>query len=90
MICVELTFTDDPARLAVRPAHRDQVAALHERGDLLLAGPWADDSGALLIFDVDRDRLTEIMAADPYYETPGVTVASIRRWRPLQEVPEPR
>lgn len=83
MICVELSFTDEPARLAARPAHRDRLRALHERGELLLAGPWDDDSGALLIFTVDRARLDRIMADDPYFTTSGVGVVSVRVWCPI-------
>jgi hypothetical protein len=43
-----------------------------------------DDSGALLIFDVDsEDDLESVLAEDPYYRAPGVTVASKRRWTPI-------
>jgi uncharacterized protein YciI len=83
MICVELSFIDHPARLAARPAHRDRLRTLHEQGELLLAGPWEDDSGALLVFTVDRARLDQIMAEDPYFTTTGVEVVSLREWRPI-------
>jgi uncharacterized protein YciI len=81
---VELRFDGNPARLDMRPAHRDRLRDLHERGVLRKAGPWADDSGALLIFDVDsEDELERVLGEDPYYRTPGVTVASKRRWEPI-------
>jgi uncharacterized protein YciI len=80
---VELTFSDDPARLAARPAHRDRLLRLHAAGELLMAGPWGDDSGAQLIFRADRARLDEIIAGDPYYRTDGVRIGSIREWRPV-------
>ncbi|MGI5211851.1 YciI family protein [Plantactinospora sp. CA-290183] len=84
MIVLELSFTDDPARLAARPAHREQLARLHAEGRLVAAGPWRDDSGALLLFDVDDETAArEIMSADPYYRTPGVTVVGLRHWRPV-------
>lgn len=83
MICVELSFTNDHARLAARPAHRERLRALHEQGALLLAGPWEDDSGALLVFTVDRARVDRIMAEDPYYTTAGVDVVSLRAWCPI-------
>lgn len=75
MMCVELQFDDDTARLEARPQHRKRLAQLHSEGDLVLAGPWADDSGALLIFSTDDKRVREIMQDDPYYTTPGVTGA---------------
>lgn len=83
MFAIELSFTDDPRRLAARPAHRERLAQLHAEGTLVLAGPWSDDSGALLVFRVDRAQLDEVLASDPYYRTPGVSVVAIREWHPV-------
>jgi uncharacterized protein YciI len=84
MYAVQLALSDDPARLALRPAHRERLAGLAADGKLLAAGPWSDDAGALLVFVVDdRDALDAIMAADPYYSAPGVTVTSVQEWNPV-------
>ena len=89
MWIIELRFsaadaTHTAARLAARPAHRDRLAGHHAAGRLLAAGPFADDSGALLVFDVaDRAELDRVLDADPYYGLPGVEVTSIREWRPV-------
>ncbi|MFI0862569.1 YciI family protein [Streptomyces smyrnaeus] len=83
MLILELAFTDSAVRLAARPAHRQRLTELHVQGQVLAAGPWADDSGAVLIFDATRAELDAIMAADPYYTTPGVQVVSIRDWTPV-------
>ncbi|MEV0408173.1 YciI family protein [Actinoallomurus sp. NPDC050550] len=83
MLIVELAFTEHPERLAARPAHRQFLARLHADGRLIAAGPWADDSGAMLIFDVDRPGLDAIMDADLYYNTPGVRVHDVREWTPI-------
>lgn len=83
MFVLELAFTDDPRRLAARPAHRQRLAELHAAGQLVMAGPWQDDSGALLVFRADRTAMDAILAADPYYATPGVCVRSLRYWRPI-------
>ena len=83
MICVELAFTADPRRLRARPAHRQRLAQLHHDGVLFAAGPWADDSGALLIFRLDERGIRAELDTDPYYATPGVTIASIRAWTPV-------
>ncbi|MFW6693421.1 YciI family protein [Streptomyces sp. MAR4 CNX-425] len=83
MLVLELRFAPDPARLAARPAHRDRLARLHRDGTLRAAGPWADDSGALLVFDATRERLDAIMADDPYYRAPGVEVVGVREWAPV-------
>lgn len=84
MYAVQLAFSDDAARLALRPQHRERLAHLAAEGRLLAAGPWADESGALLVFAVPtRDELDAIMAADPYYRSPGVTVAWVHEWNPV-------
>jgi uncharacterized protein YciI len=84
MFAVHLTFTDDSGRLALRPAHRERLARLVADGKLLAAGPWSDDTGALLVFSVgERHELDAILAADPYYSAPGVTVTSVREWNPV-------
>jgi uncharacterized protein YciI len=81
---VELTLTDDPARLAARPAHRQRLAQLHADGVLVMSGPFADDSGALLIFDIDDpDELDRILAEDPYYSAPGVRIVRRQPWSPI-------
>lgn len=80
---LELDFTDASERIDARPAHRTFLAQLYEDGRLLAAGPWADDSGALLLFDVDRAELDSILDTDPYYHTKGVSVARIREWTPV-------
>lgn len=89
MWTLELRFSTDnaehtAARLAARPAHRASLTELHARGQLHAAGPFADDSGALLLFDVpDRAALDRLLDADPYFRLPGVELASVREWSPV-------
>lgn len=83
MIVVELAFGNQPARLAARPAHRRRLAELRARGTLVMAGPWADDSGALLVFDAQRSEVDDVIAGDPYYTTEGVTIVGLREWLPV-------
>lgn len=85
LFAVELVFHPDrDKRLAVRPAHREYLGQLTERGVLRISGPWADETGALLIYAVaDREELQAVLDADPY--TPAGVVASttIREWVPV-------
>jgi uncharacterized protein YciI len=84
MFLVELAFGSDPERLAARPAHRDTLLHLHRIGAVRMAGPFHDDTGALLVFDVaDGASLERLIDADPYYRTPGVTVVRKQEWNPL-------
>ena len=83
MVCVELAFTNDPRRLAARATHRQRLDELYERGVLAAAGPWGDDSGALLIFRLDEPGARAEIGADPYYTAPGVQIVNIRTWTPV-------
>lgn len=84
MWIVELAFTEAPERLAARPAHRQRLTALHAEGVVRMSGPLADDSGAVIVFDVpDRAAVDALLAEDPYYSTPGVRVVGAREWAPF-------
>lgn len=83
-MAIELALSPTPERLAARPAHRAIVAELHARGVVHAAGPWADDSGALILVVGGADAAEEVLAGDPYYRaTPGVRVVSVREWTPV-------
>jgi uncharacterized protein YciI len=83
MFIVELAFDDNPERLQARPAHRERLDRLHQDGIVRMAGPFADDTGALLVFDTDASGLAAILEQDPYYNTPGVTVVRRSEWKPF-------
>lgn len=84
MWIIELAFTNEEARLAARAAHRQRLTDLHRAGVVLMAGPFADETGAIIIVDVpDRGAVDEIIRSDPYFTTPGVTVRHVRRWQPF-------
>jgi len=84
LFVVELAFGTNPDRLALRPAHRQMLQELHKKKKVLMAGPWADDSGALLLFDAEtKDHVKTLMDEDPYYKAPGVTIKTIRAWTPV-------
>ncbi|GHH36287.1 YciI family protein [Lentzea cavernae] len=81
---VELVFgPDSEKRLAVRPEHREYLASLVEKGVVVASGPYADDTGALIIYEAaDEAAVKAIIAADPY--TPaGVAEWTVREWNVL-------
>lgn len=84
---LQLAFDrDDDKRLQLRPRHREHLQSLLAEGKLVMAGPWKDDSGALLIFDVaDEHEMNAILARDPYgYDVAGaVSIVSLREWAPI-------
>jgi len=77
-----LTFGDEVRRLETRPRHRAYLAELLREGKLHESGPWADDSGALLIYEAaDEAEARALLAADPYSQTPGVVAAAqLKEW----------
>lgn len=81
---VRLVFDrDEAARLEVRPKHREYLASLAADGRLRLAGPFSDQQGAQLVYEVaDRAELDAVLAADPYFDRPEpvATVEEIREW----------
>ena len=84
MFVVELALTDDPRRLAARPAHRELLARLRDEGLVMMAGPFADDSEAIVILDLpDVAAVERFLADDAYYTTPGVTVVRKVEWAPV-------
>ena len=85
MFVVELAFgPQQEERLAARPAHRQVLGRWHAEGLVVTAGPYTDESGALLLFDVpDVEELDRLLDEDPYYRTPGVTVVRKQEWSPV-------
>ena len=80
---VELEYgADTERRLEVRPAHREYSQGLSERGILLAGGPYTDDKGALLVYEVaDADELRDVLDADPYTTSGVIAATSVREWK---------
>jgi uncharacterized protein YciI len=82
LFALQLKFTDPERRTEVRPAHRDYLAELKEAGKLVTAGPFADQSGALLIYDVaDEAELRDILAKDPYTTADVYEIITLAEWQ---------
>jgi uncharacterized protein YciI len=82
LFAVTLTFTNDAdRRQQVRPTHREYLKKLLDEGKLHESGPFVDDSGALVIYDVaDLAEVQEILANDPYAPAGIVESVTINEW----------
>jgi uncharacterized protein len=81
---LEIKFKDDEKRLQVRPAHRAFLAERLAERKLVTAGPWADDSGALLVFEAGSEaELRELLTTDPYRIANVYDEVSLREWQPI-------
>ncbi|GAA2037186.1 YciI family protein [Pseudokineococcus marinus] len=78
----EIAYTAAPEVVAAsRPAHREHLAALHARGALVLSGPWADGTGACLVYRADDEAAVRgMLADDPFLRDGVVEVLSVREW----------
>ena len=86
IFAVQLKFdaSGTEARMQVRPAHREYLAFLKESGKLVEAGPFADESGALLVYDVaDEAELRDILAKDPYTPAGVYELGLLKEWNQI-------
>lgn len=61
-------YANEPERIAqFRPAHRAYLQDLLQRGRLVIAGPFADGSGALFVYEAANESDATMLAAnDPF------------------------
>ena len=69
-------------RVPHREAHLKVVTGYHERGELLMAGAWAESpNGAAQIFRCeDKAAVEDFVKSDPYVVNGLVLSWQIRRW----------
>ena len=87
---VYATYTKDAAKIAAtRPAHREYLTGLQERGALLAAGPFDDDSGALFIYEADSaETAARLLAGDPFSSSGVIVKADVKAWKLVRSNPE--
>lgn len=69
-------------RAPLRDDHLARVRAAHDRGDLVMAGAFADpvDGAALVFTGADRSVAERFAADDPYVTEGLVTAWRVRTW----------
>jgi uncharacterized protein YciI len=82
-----IEFTDDDAlRQETRPGHRQYLRSLLEAGKLRMSGPWADDTGAMIVYETaDAAEAESILDADPYRAAGVIANATIKEWNIVLE-----
>lgn len=64
---------------SLRPVHRQYLTSLLERGQLALAGPFTDDSGALIVYEAaTREEVEKLLQGDPFHQN-GIFVRWVLR-----------
>jgi uncharacterized protein YciI len=77
-----IEYTQDKTTIhTIRPTHRQYLTELKARGQLVAAGPFADDSGALIVYEAPtRENAEKLLQNDPFH-TAGVFVSyQLRPW----------
>jgi uncharacterized protein YciI len=66
---------------ALRPVHRQYLASLKERGQLVASGPFTDDSGALIVYEApSKEEAEAILKADPFHQNGIFLRWQLRPW----------
>ncbi|MEJ0001242.1 MAG: YciI family protein [Verrucomicrobiota bacterium] len=74
---------------AIRPAHRDYIASLFAQGRIAAAGPFADGSGGLFIYEAaSPEEAAAMMAQDPYFVQGAYGSFELTAWTPANANPE--
>ena len=75
------TFTSHESRMAHRAEHRVHLNALVDQEKLLMAGPFEDESGGLIIFEAEsEDEVRDLMNKDPFTIEGVFATTEIRPW----------
>ena len=82
-------FADDQElRLRTRPTHREYLRSLFDVGKIVMSGPWEDETGMLLVYDVgDMAEAQQLLAQDPYRSAGVLANATIKEWRVVLRAP---
>jgi uncharacterized protein YciI len=80
-----IEYSQDKALVeSIRPTHRQYLASLKERGQLVASGPFLDGSGALIIYEAgSADEAEQILKADPFHENAIFLRWQLRPWNPV-------
>jgi uncharacterized protein YciI len=91
LFAVLIEFTEDEElRLQTRPVHREYLRSLLDAGKLSMSGPWADDTGALIVYEAENMAEAErILDSDPYRSAGVIANATLKEWKVVLRVPAP-
>lgn len=80
-----IEYTQDKEKVqAHRPVHRQYLTSLRERGQLAVAGPFTDDSGALIVYEAASAAEAEkLLQGDPFNENGIFLKYVLRPWNPV-------
>jgi uncharacterized protein len=67
-----------------RPAHRQYLAQLRERGQLAVSGPFTDGTGALIVYEAaSSEEAEKLLKGDPFHQNGIFVKYVLRPWNPV-------
>lgn len=79
-----LTIIDPELNAKVRPAHLDYLDALYKEGKVVMAGPFTDKKGGMVIYRADSpEEARKLAEADPVI-VEGARTLELREWGALE------
>jgi uncharacterized protein YciI len=84
-----IAFTEnEELRLQTRPVHREYLRSLLDAGKLSMSGPWADDTGALIIYEAeDMAEAERILDGDPYRSAGVIANVTLKEGKVVLRAP---
>ena len=78
-----LTIVDPELNAKVRPAHLEYINQLYLQDKVVMAGPFADQRGGMVIYRADSlEEAKQLAEADPVVRE-GARTLELREWNPL-------
>ncbi|UFJ40021.1 YciI family protein [Brevibacillus humidisoli] len=78
-----LTIVDHEVNAQVRPAHLEYINQLFLQNKVVMAGPFTDQRGGMVIYRADSlEEARELAEADPVV-LKGARTLELREWNPL-------
>jgi uncharacterized protein YciI len=77
-----ISYVADTRKIeAVRPLHRAYAEGLRDRGKIVVAGPFRDGAGALIVYEAETQQDAEALATnDPFFKEGVWTRYEIHPW----------
>lgn len=69
---------------SIRPTHRQYLTSLRDSGWLVAAGPFTDDSGALIVYEATtKEEAEALITGDPFHAHGIFLRWQLRPWNPV-------
>lgn len=79
-----LPIVDQELNAKVRPAHLEYINELYKQGKVVMAGPFTDKKGGMVIYKAESwEEARQLAQADPVV-VEGARTLELREWSPLE------